>query len=230
MSYTRDRDAASRGVGAIASVDHALPAARWRRQQIGRALQRRDRAMSAIAQGALGSLHRVETPTPSKPPTSATFTNPDGSKTIINDHRTNPQPIVAPAAPYKPLIDPTRVPAKDESGALIYMKPKAPPSRSRLPPPPTAPGGAPPPPAAVLPPIAPAPVTPGAGTVGAGGGSLPTTPISQLPTPGLDPMQPLPDPGLTAPADDGTTKMLLIAGGAALLAFLIFRNHEGQTS
>ena len=223
MAYTRDPDAATRGVGAIASVDNAVPAARWRRQQVGRALIQRDRAMSAISRGALGNILQQPLAPPKSAPTSATFTNPDGSKTVIHDHRTNPQPITAPAAPYRPRIDPMRVPAKDESGTLIYTKPKAPPSRTRLPPPPTAPGGAPPPPAAV----GPAQPTPGSGTVGLGGGSLPTTPGSQPTGPDLAPVPQLPDPGLVAADDGGTTKMLLIAGGAALLAFLVFRN-QGQ--
>lgn len=52
--YERDPDHVTRGVGAIAAADHVSPARHRRRVQVGRDLRRRDRAMSAIAHGALG--------------------------------------------------------------------------------------------------------------------------------------------------------------------------------
>jgi hypothetical protein len=55
MSYHRDLDLATRGVGAIAAAD-ASRARHRRRVQVGRATQRRDQVMAAIAQGALGKV------------------------------------------------------------------------------------------------------------------------------------------------------------------------------
>lgn len=231
MSYSRDPDRATRGVGAIASVDNALPAARWRKQQVGRALLRRDRVMSAIAQGALG---KVDPGATAPPPgdhrgtsPSVTFTNPDGSRTIVNDHRAHPQlPTVAPA-PSRPPVDPTRIPFRGPTGKIRGAPIAV--TSTQLPATALPPAALPPsaqPPALPLPPQIQQP-TPGSGTVGTGG-SLPTTPV--LTAPPADMLGPLPtmsDPNLSsASTDDGTTKMLLIAGGAALVAFLLFRGQS----
>jgi hypothetical protein len=70
MPYERDPDHMTRGVGAIAAADHVSSARHRRRVQIGRDLRRRDRAMSAIAQGALGMVvagDQASTTTPYKP-------------------------------------------------------------------------------------------------------------------------------------------------------------------
>lgn len=61
MSYTRDSDRATRGVGAIAAADMVSYARGQRRAQVGRETQRRDRAMAAIAQGALGGVRDYST-------------------------------------------------------------------------------------------------------------------------------------------------------------------------
>jgi len=54
MSYTRDGDRRTRGVGAIAAADNVSRARRLRQSQVHQTTRNRDRAMAAIAQGALG--------------------------------------------------------------------------------------------------------------------------------------------------------------------------------
>lgn len=53
MSYERDKDRMTRGVGAIAAADHSQARARHR-AAVARGTQRRDRAMADISRGALG--------------------------------------------------------------------------------------------------------------------------------------------------------------------------------
>jgi len=55
MSYTRDKDAHTRGVGAIAAADGSR-ARRARQGKIARALRARDRAMSGMTMGPRGGL------------------------------------------------------------------------------------------------------------------------------------------------------------------------------
>jgi hypothetical protein len=233
MAYMRDPDAASRGVGAIASVDHSQPSARAQRVQMGRALARRDRAMARIAQGALGAVDKRPTTSSSSPRgagdkrqtmggAQATVSNGianAGSNSgggnvhvITRGKNTNPTPI--------PTDRPTNVqqraprPAKDPGAGT-------PPGGG---PPPGWPAGYPYPPPG-WPPIA--PTGGGSGTVGAGGSSLPTSPFPVSNQGGYPPLpQPtMPDAGLSVSGDD-TMKLVMIAGGAALVAFLLFRSKE----
>lgn len=214
MSYTRDPDALSRGVGAIAAIDHALPAAQHRRAQINRALQRRERIMSAISMGALGGMY---SPPGDKRPSS-------DKRTPSSDKRTTPPPsdstntggvyVKSRGKNTGPAPTPTKdrpgtVQTRDRSGAT--------PPAAPVPTAPTAPAV----------PTAPVPVVAGGGTVGAGGSSLPTTPGYAPPGAMYDPIPQVPTTDLTGgSSDDGTMKMLMIAGGAALIAYLLFRSKE----
>lgn len=69
MAYERDRDAHTRGIGAIAAADGSRTRAR-RRMQVARALRERDRALSQITMGPRGGLGAIRG-----------FTNP-GSPTV----------------------------------------------------------------------------------------------------------------------------------------------------
>lgn len=109
MPYERDPDYMTRGVGAIAAADHVSPARHRRRVKVGRALRRRDRAMAAIAQGALGMTVSGDTgATPGGSTTKRTFRVPTGRLVPIRVAMpgivTQSPPIVAKPPVYTPVI------------------------------------------------------------------------------------------------------------------------------
>jgi len=207
MSFVRDRDRATRGVGAIAARDRAQPRQRaWEQARMAQATARRDHAMAQVTRGALGLVpsvvrtvgdHRPRptAPTSASQPSSTTTS----SNAIVHDHR---RPVAAqPGQPAAPA-----------PGAPIAAPPAAPaPVMTSAPPPAAA-----------------APST-GSGTGGGGGSVTLTLPESSSgPAVPTAPGPTLPDiPDATPP--DNTNRNLLIFGGIAIVgAFLLFRNRGGQ--
>lgn len=198
MSFIRDPDRRTRGAGAIAALD-GLPSRRWRFARMVKATQSRDRKMAAITGGALAmGADRVPI-------------RNEGRDTTVNVVTSPPPP---PAAVSKPPV-------------------YAPPGAITPPPVPTVP-----PPVAVIPPTPtpiPGPITTviGGGGRATGGGTTTSTtvvgagspvPVTKPPV-SLPPLPGLPDMPDVA-AEDNTQKYLLMAGGAALLAYLLFRRRS----
>lgn len=221
MSYQRDRDRVTRGVGAIAAMDHAMPARARMRQRSALATHRRDRAMAKVAQGALGLVPLIATlpqssnanasttgwfklPTPAAPPTTANAITSGFTLPVAQP----PSSVRFPTPPPRPPTQPP-VMSNDQGPRPIDPLP--------LPP-------APAPTSPAVPVISPAPIIRtviagggggGSGVVmGSGSGSGNLTAI-------MDPVPHLPDLPEGAEADH-TTRNLLIVGGAALAAYLLF--------
>lgn len=209
MAYERDHDGATRGAGAIAAIDHAASSAsRRRRIAVGQATRQRDRRMAAISAGALGI-----TPTPIRSPQP-------GNRSGI--------PVGAPVGIAKFRLPPVdlRVTAGNLSTAMQpggYVPPP-PPALVPIPVPPPPPVLLPPPPGTTptSPLPAPKPPTPTVVTVSSGGGASASPPRTSTSTSVLtSPALPdIPDP--VAGASLLTPQNLMIAGGAALAAYLLF--------
>lgn len=103
MSYGRDRDRATRGVGAIAAADHSRARQHGRSMQ-GRATMARDRAMAAITRGALGRVPMADVAQTYVPVVNLrlpALTAPIGK--IVPASATTSTPIVSPPpAPVPP--------------------------------------------------------------------------------------------------------------------------------
>jgi hypothetical protein len=217
MSYERDTDNVTRGVGAIAAADHVSPDRHKRRVQAGRDLRRRDHAMSSIAQGALGM-----TSLPSDGSTSTTKVGttirplPAGAVRAIVSGR-----IVAPAAPAPAPVrvippnvrlPPTSIPtgpviAKDPGTGSVIV--------------PVVP---------VVPPTTTLPLPPGTTNkppwvYTGGGGSTGTGNIAPATSPPLIGASQVPEIQDATASDDHTTRNVLImaAGAGAITYFLFFR-------
>lgn len=201
MSYERDPDILTRGVGAIAASDHSL--ARYRRRvQVARATQRRDQAMSAIAMGALGRINLV---TQREPGGGGLPTTP--RPPVVNT------PPIAPLPPPTGPLSPVIVTSYPTSSPL-----ETPPIFTPLPPvlspiltapsskPPTTGGG----------------MSTGSGTVGVTGGAGPVTTFEPIPD--------LPDDSAYPTAHSNTGKLLLIGGGLLALWWLLARDDRKGAS
>ena len=220
MAYTKDKDRQTRGVGAIASLDHALPNRQALRRRVLEDTKRHDRAMAAVTKGALGTV---------RDPIVAA-----AARGVFN--RTGSTQVPVPTG-VRPRPVPTAAPARPKTGVTVHDYRTGGPwaglsnlnaqlaSIVAQPAAPAAP--APTPPATPAAPATPAPTsTPttssGGGGGGGGGGSSggrgPAT--SGQAGPAVDPLPSMPD--IPAAAEDNTTRNLLIAGGAALAAYLLF--------
>jgi len=194
MSYTRDGDRRTRGVGAIAAADNVSRARRMRQSQVNQITRNRDRTMAAIAQGALGRV----------------AIGP-GGPVIWNEGRDATQSSPPPSVPPPPPAT-TVYPG---SGPMYIPPPSVPPPVSVIPPPSSVPPVAMPPPGKI-----PVVISPPAGS---GGGASGITL-----GPGGTPIQPIPNmPVIDIPeapdAEDHTARNVMIAGGVALAAYLLFR-------
>jgi hypothetical protein len=202
MAYTKDKDRQSRGVGAIASLDHALPNRQALRRRMVEDTKRRDRAMAAVTKGALGGAFTIPLA-----PARGVFTRPGQGGPG--------QPV--PAAPSPPM-----------TGVHVFdhRKNAAPPPDAPAPAPAPAPPPTPAPAPAPAPPPTPSPAPASSGGGGAGGGGSsgrgPATSGPATSGPAVDPLPPIPDVQDAAPAADNTTRNLLIAGGAVVAAYLLF--------
>jgi len=213
MSYERDADRMTRGVGAIAALDHVAPGRQARRIVRDEVTRRRDRAMARI----------VASPS-------------DLGRAAVIDHRTGkPVAVDAPPAPRRQTLTETlqqtliasnarRAAAGVHEGGATDLRSIA----ERLK------GGGiasgttrpPPPPGAAAAPGA-SPVRASGGGGGGGGGGVMTTGGTGVPTPIVPAPPPdLPDVG-PAPASPMLRNVLII-GGAAAAAYLFFR-HRSQT-
>ena len=196
MSYLRDTDRHTRGVGAIAAADNAGRARRVRQAIVSRRTQARDRAMSAIAQGALGRIplrNEGRDTTYITPPAPAAIAQPTGGGRQGNYI----PPATTTAPPYMP-------------------PPSIPPPIAVIPPPVDSPPPTRPPILNVPPTLAPS---------GGGGSSttgvVPGSPSGQPPIP-LPEIGPLP----TEPEAGGNPRTLLLVGGLALAALWVFRRRD----
>lgn len=213
MSYARDRDWRTRGVGAIASADGS-PQRRMQRQQMARMSAARDRAMVKIARGGLG-LVAID---PSQGPTydvsgGTGYTMPPPVKARPG-YTMVPPSVVTASTGYTLIPPPTLTLSVGEPlGPRPHPQPSDP---VLLPPsqkPPTTTAGSS------------SSGSSSSGSSGGGGGvgvtmgpPAPLPPIPQLP---VD----LPDPVMQAP--DNTMRNVLIAGSAALAAYLLlFRGRS----
>lgn len=124
MSYMRDTDRPTRGIGAIAAADHAGRARRLRQAQISQRTRQRDRVMSAIAKGALGVLHNEGRDT-TPGPTTSTVSQPGG---FVSPIATAPPTMAPPAAVSPPVISP---PATSPPDTVVLP---APPPIRQMPP------------------------------------------------------------------------------------------------
>ncbi len=217
MAYTKDKDRQTRGVGAIASLDHALPNRQALRRRVLEDTKRHDRAMAAVTRGALGTVrdpivaaaqrgifNRTGAPQTGVRPRTGTSSVPAPARpktgVIVTDHR--------PGGPWVGLSN------LNAQLAAIVAQPAAPAA-----PAPTPPAT----PAAPATPATPAPTstTSSGGGGGGGGSSGGRGPATSGPAgPAVDPLPSLPD--MPPAAEDNTTRNLLIAGGAALAAYLLF--------
>jgi hypothetical protein len=229
MAYTKDKDRQTRGVGAIASLDHALPNRQVRRRRVLEDTRRHDRAMAAVTKGALGAVRdpivaaaqrgvfnrvgstQVPVPTGVRPRSGSTPARPPRTGVIVHDYRTGATggaTQVATGGAWNKLG------TMSTKLGTIVAQPAAP----------AAPDPAPP--AAPTPPATPAPTsTPttssGGGGGGGGGSSGGRGAATSGPAgPAIDPLPSMPD--IPAATEDNTTRNLLIAGGAALAAYLLF--------
>lgn len=197
MSYMRDSDRRTRGVGAIAATDNVSGARRMRQAQVHQATRRRDLRMSQIAQGALGLV-------PIGPGGPVHWN--EGQDTTYN-----PPPVPTKTAAPPPMYVPP--PPVMVATAPVYLPPP-----SVISPPATIP-----PPVIIAPPVMMPPVSaPPASTVTVSGGDSgvvlttpTTTPIAITPVPDL--------PDIPDAVPDNTVRNLAIAGGLALAAYLYFR-------
>lgn len=249
MSYQKDRDALTRGAGAIAAADMVARARQGRRQAIGAGTQQRDRAMAAIARGSLGAVF--------DPVYQALGADMRGPKSTTGGMRGPSQPAGGMRGPgtntggmrgsvrgAAPVVAPVKVGPPNRVGPVSLGPVKVTPVT------PTSPGNRPPggqrapvpvrvttppkrPPAPTAPPL---PVPPpqqqpvGVQTApGGGGGTAATQASTQLPTlPSLPPEDPI---DVSAPAPTGSspmTTMLLVAGGAVALGYFLFTRQDGE--
>lgn len=209
VAYERDSDRKTRGAGAIAAFDQAsrnAPVRARRRRQQARATKVHDARMVAVERGALAALGRVNL-------TSPTFR---GGERLITGGTMVQSGMFVPKTPVVGLKPPT----------VMTQSPVA-----KLPPMSAYTGGNDlaigpvdiPPPPPVPPPIAvvtPKPPTP-SGSGGSAPGVTPTGGPGAMTT--FDAPVAVPD----VPASSGTSmKTVLVVGGAALAAYLLFRRSS----
>ncbi len=219
MAYTKDKDRQTRGVGAIASLDHALPNRQALRRRVLEDTKRHDRAMAAVTRGALGAVRDPLVVAAQR----AVFSRTGAPQTGVRPRASAAAAAPAPARPKTGVIvTDHRTGSGGETGGAWSKLGKMTTKLGTIVTPPAAPD--PTPPAAPATPATPATPTPpassgGGGGGGGGGGRGPAT--SGPAGPAVDPLPSLPDIPAAA-AEDNTTRNLLIAGGAALAAYLLF--------
>lgn len=243
MSYERDSDRRTRGVGAIAASDQVMPANPRRDLELARATTRRDRRIIATGLGsavlyrrAMSGVAVPETGPPTKPPVTGG---------LVRDHRTSPPapsslpPAAPPSANQAAPLAPGRVPLPTRDNRTPIASSRG--ERALLVPVVIGPAPVPVPvapvPVATPPAPTPAPVTAPVRTVivSGGGGSGGVFVGNKSPGGGLvltaPPLTPLPsdpvDVGPPVQSGSKTTQYVAIAGGAALAAyFLFFRGNK----
>jgi len=193
MSYMRDPDRATRGVRAIASADNSP---RRQAHQLRRihATQSRDRAMASIVRGALGLV--------AMDPGAAGAGVASGTPYKIG---------FTPGATYTSFttsatITPQPPPVYTISGDGLVPHPR---------------------PIDLLPPPTPAPPSASVDAGGGGGTAPSNVGVAMGPAPASSPIPPIPtletgEPPVTSPTSDNTMRNVLIAGGAAVAAYLLF--------
>lgn len=192
MAYTRDPDYMTRGVGAIASADGS-PARQRRHARVVQATQARDRVMANVARGSLGA-------SASSRMTAWTWRPAPPPLKI-------PNPLQSPKPPMPVLVLPPVISDVSASHPLlidpVYTPP---PAAAPAPMPPVRSGGA-------------------ASSSGSGSGGTgvamgpPSATVAIPPIPILDDSSAAP---LPVAAPDNTMRNVLIAGGAAVAAYLLF--------
>ena len=194
MAYEHDDDRATRGVGAIASLDRSKGRRQFQRVENARATIRRDRAMSAVERGALGIIdHRKVQSTPaSLEIRNRLVATPP---TVRRMAPTETPPIFAQPTTGAKIVFPTDIPV-----------PK-PPVTSTDPAPTTSTASAT---------AASSGMSSGAGTVQKTGGAGPITAIA----PPITDLPDVDDPATSSTLM--TPRNVLIAGGAVFAAYMLF--------
>lgn len=230
MSYMRDRDALTRGVGAIAATDGSA-ARRHQRAQMARATGARDRAMSAISRGAMGAIEYAQQvrsgPTYALGALAA-MPAPTGlmanlAKSIPAMSRLLPATAVAPTVTMVPL------PPPGSPGIAVASLPVT------MTPPTPAPGSAPT--MTMYPGGASSPVTGTPSDTGVLMGQSQSSSTMAFPDPLPDniadsgPSPPIlgPNTGTGIPAassSSNTVRNVLIVGGVAAAAYLFLRRRK----
>jgi hypothetical protein len=212
MAYERDDDRVTRGVGAIAAADKVSPGRYRRRIESGIATRKRDRAMAAVANGALSGVpmrrsmgavtdHRGDTGAggSGRASTSTPNTSTYTSSPTTSGAAPKPPTTFTNGRPYRPY-DPSAPPAA--APPIAVTPPIIAPTK--------------PPIAVVLPPAIPTTVI----TTGTGPSTQGTSPKPPTITTIIDPVPVSPPIDITP--TDNTTRNLMIAGGAAITAYLLF--------
>lgn len=232
MGYTRDRDRVTRGVGAIASLDHALPRRQAQRRQVMDDTRRHDRAMAAVTRGALGAvvmpLGGGATYSSGRDRFDRALRDRAPARDIFHPAAPPPKVVAVPSGTYDHRHGGLLRPLVTALEPVVKALPQAPAPPPPPTPPPTAPAPAPSPPPAPAPsaPPAPGPATSGPATGSGGGGSRSSGGGSGGSGGSTAPLPPLPDVP-EAPAEDNTTRNYLMIGGAALAAYLLlFRGRS----
>lgn len=252
MGYTRDRDASTRGVGAIAAADMVSRARHQRRVAVGLGTRERDRAMTAIVKGALGAVAPPRSspkagargksdgrgtrtsgaPATAPAPQAATGTNVrdhTGSGQVSDKSKDLP-PAAAPAMPmpggsYTPPVFVRGLPQGVRPPPRPDPAPQAPkaPVRVTAPPPKKPPAPAAPG-APIAPPVLAPPSDGGSAPVSGGGGgsSSGTSGGGGTMSPPIIAPPGEPDLAPEMPSSGGSHTMLFVAGGAALLGYFLF--------
>ncbi len=196
MSYTRDRDWATRGVRAIASADNS-PTRQAQRLRMAQATRARDRAMASITRGALGLVT-----------SDSSGEGGGGGGGVPKVGPIRPTVGFVPGATYSAIT------------TNVDLAPKPPPPYTMSP----GAGGdtiGPAPHPQPTDPVRPPPrVSPPSGGGGGGGTGVAMGPAAPLP-----PIPSLPPVDVSEPAEpqgSNTMRNALIAGGAALAAYLLF--------
>jgi len=250
MAYVRDKDSATRGAGAIAAADMAAPRARSaRRAEIARNTSARDRAMGAIANGALGLVDagslrdRRQLPTHGRPGT-ATPQRPTrvimgtsgqrptaGPNSTWNGYNagtaTSAPPLIRmPPVPGTRTNDPTRgtTLAKDPPGGAATRPPVTSPPIIAPMPIDSAPIPIP------VPAPVPATAAPKPTVTVTGGGSGAGIPAGTIQSPPImAPRMSTADPQLPAGTGQGDSmRNVLLIGGGLAAAWLIFGRKGGR--
>jgi len=254
MSYERDRDRVTRGVGAIAALDHVMPERQRRRVEVGRRLRRRDRAMSAVSRGALGlviaedqagggtNTYATKVRIPVLPiRVSATL------KPVAQPPAPTVSPVPLPPPPPPPLPPALRIPVPLTPVAVLppalVPAPIPIPVSTPVPvaPVPPAPGPyvtqpipvvslvPPPAPASSTPPATatvPLPLPPKIVTVSGGGGMVPAKSNSPPIIGTMTPGAALPEIPEATSDTSVRNAVLLAAGAGALVYYLFFRGNR----
>lgn len=218
MSYEQDDDRVTRGVGAIAAADKVSPGRYRRRIETGIATRKRDRAMAAVANGALSGTSVLAT-IADKVSGTAAVRERDHRATVKAPLNPNAPPPAAPPA-ASPLQQSLISGVRSAVGGSLRLPPTVAPV---APPTAVAPVKIVPPVSVLIAPVGTAPATAPAVPATVIGGTGPSTQGSMVRSVVSAIFDPIPNaPSVPIVETDNTIRNIALAGGAALAAYLLF--------